>query len=432
MGLQKKYILFIILLLVSVLCDACRKTDDASEETTTKVTDERMAEESMGSAEQEATVQGGTEQETAELWEKGYNLPVDKRESEEAEADCKKMMERISDIYKHAEKGEASNVVLEDMTLYKMQNQIKETGCPVAVSVTYANMKNYEGFDRFLKGCLDGESGSVVVYEILSDGSMERSKYVFDGKEMYVLAASAIWDTDVQPEIVYVSYTRIKEWNYTDKGWFCYELCVPEPPEVTEIVDGSCMVRIQPMTADQREMSQKCVQGIGYQGNNLLRSNWDADHMERLDYNGLYEYLYRMKYGKKYSSEKFPNGIPKREFENLIMEYLPVTAGQIRKYAVFDAEKQTYAWARLGCFNYIPTFFDTSVPEVTDVKENEDGTITLLVDAVCEMELCNDAVITHELTVRFAEDGSFRYMGNKIRNNGIEDIPDYQYRIRAE
>ena len=30
-----------------------------------------------------------------------------------------------------------------------------------------------------------------------------------------------------------------KEWKYTDKGWFCYELCVPEPPEVSEIVDGS-------------------------------------------------------------------------------------------------------------------------------------------------------------------------------------------------
>ncbi len=37
----------------------------------------------------------------------------------------------------------------------------------------------------------------------------------------------------------YISYTRLKEWKYTDKGWFCYELCVPEPPEVSEIMDGS-------------------------------------------------------------------------------------------------------------------------------------------------------------------------------------------------
>ena len=43
------------------------------------------------------------------------------------------------------------------------------------------------------------------------------------------------------------------------------------------------------MTKEQREMSEKCVQGLGYQGNNLLCSNWDADHMEKLDYNGMYE-----------------------------------------------------------------------------------------------------------------------------------------------
>lgn len=40
-----------------------------------------------------------------------------------------------------------------------------------------------------------------------------------------------------------------------------------------------------------------------------------------------------------------------------------------------------------------------------------------------------EAVITHELTVRFAEDGSFQYLGNKILNGGIKDIPEYQYRI---
>ena len=116
--------------------------------------------------------------------------------------------------------------------------------------------------------------------------------------------------------------------------------------------------------------------------------------------------------------------------ESLIMEYLPVTKEQIREYAVFDEENQTYYWARLGCFNYAPTFFGTSLPEVVNINENEDGTITLTVEAVCDMVICDDAVITHELTVRFAEDGSFQYLGNEILNDGIMHIPDYQYRIK--
>ena len=122
--------------------------------------------------------------------------------------------------------------------------------------------------------------------------------------------------------------------------------------------------------------------------------------------------------------------IPKEKFESLIMEYLPITAEQIRDYAVFDEENQTYYWVRLGCFNYAPTFFGTSLPEVVDIKENEDGTVTLTVEAVCDMVICDDAVITHELTVRFAEDGSFQYLGNEILNDGIMQIPDYQYRIK--
>ena len=40
------------------------------------------------------------------------------------------------------------------------------------------------------------------------------------------------------------------------------------------------------------------------------------------------------------------------------------------------------------------------------------------------------SVITHELTVRFAEDGSFQYLGNEILNDGIMHIPDYQYRVK--
>ena len=79
------------------------------------------------------------------------------------------------------------------------------------------------------------------------------------------------------------------------------------------------------------------------------------------------------------------------------MEYLPVTKEQIREYAVFDEENQSYCWARLGCFNYAPIFFETSLPEVVDINENEDG--------------------------------SFQYLGNEILNDGIMHIPDYQYRI---
>ena len=98
----------------------------------------------------------------------------------------------------------------------------------------------------------------------------------------------------------------------------------------------------------------------------------------------------------------------------------------------FDEEAKMYAWAPLGCGNYAPNFFGTSVPEVVEVRENPDGTVTLTVNAVCDMVICDDALITHDLTVKFKEDGSFQYLGNEIRKEDRNNVPEYQYRVKGE
>ena len=411
-----------VMVCVTLLC-ACNNNGNMKNEYAGK-TGENEQKEYAESTDEEA--------DTDRQIEKGYDLPIDARQWEEAEEDCKEMMGLISELYKNADKGCASNVVIADEVIDQMVEKLKATGCPVTITEIYSNMENHKKLEDFLNDSLAGNSGSAIVYEIHSDGGIGRYKYSYDGKDMYVLSAKAAWSDDDKPVMTYISYTRIKEWRFTDKGYFCYELCVPEYPEVTEIVDGSCMVRVKPITEENREMSEKYVLGLAYQGNNLLCSDWDADHMENLDYNGMYEYLYAMKYQEQFPSENYPNGIPKGEFERLIMEYFPITTEKIQSYAAFDEQKQTYVWERLGCFNYAPTYFGTSFPEVTDIRENKDGTVTLTVDAVCSMILCDDAVITHELTVRCAEDGSFQYLGNKILDDGISNIPEYQYRIVRE
>lgn len=411
--MKKRDILLVIMLLCCVSFCACNNGRERTEIVSDSEAKEDITEEST---------------ETDRI-AKGYDLLVSDSERKEAEDDCKEKMELIAELYKNADKGYAPNVIIADEIIDQMVEKLKSIGCSVTVTALYSDMENYKELEDFLNASIAGRSGSAVCYEIHSDGGVGRYKYIYDGKDMYILSAKAAWSDDDKPVITYISYTRIKEWKFTDKGWFCYELCVPEYPEVTEIVDGSCMVRVKPITEKNREMSEKCVLGLAYQGNNLLCSDWDIDRMESLDYNGLYEYLYAMKYQEQFPSENYPDGIPKDEFESLIMEYLPVTAEEIESYAVFDEEKQTYMWERLGCFNYAPTYFGTSFPEVTDIRENKDGTLTLTVDAVCSMILCDDAVITHELTVKFAEDGSFRYLGNKILDDGLSNIPEYQYRI---
>ena len=373
-------------------------------------------------------------QETANyaVQERGYDLPVDEVVKEEAIEDCKNVMNQMKAIYQKADKGTSSNVVVSETVMEEMQEVLKEKNVPVITSAPYSNMANYSKMEEFLFKAEQDLQGDIVLYRINRDGGIERLKFNYDGTDMYLLAVKAVWGMNDNPSIVYVSYTRIEEWKYTEKGWFGYTLCVPKYPEVSEAVNGSSMIRIKPLSDECREVSKRCVYLLGYQGNNLLCSDWDRSDMEGLDYNGLYEYLYAMKYKKKFNGKKYPSGIPKDQFEQLIMEYLPVSREDIEKYASYNEKKKTYDWMRLGCFNYAPNFFGTSIPEVTKIKHNSNGTVTLTVDAVCEMVLCNEAVITHELTVKFNKDGSFRYLGNKILNGGIKKIPEYQYRILKE
>lgn len=372
------------------------------------------------------TERAGTGQEKG--YDKGYDLPVEDSVKEEAERECRKVMGQIKDIYVEADKGGDINIVISDETILRIKDAVKDMGVPVVEAGQYPTMENHQEVDRFLEGCGQGKAGGVILYEVGRDGGIRRKKYIYDGTDMYLLSARAQWDEEDEPMIASFSNTRIKEWKYTEKGWFFYELCVPEPPEVTEVVDGSCAVRVKPLGERYREMSEKYAWPLGYQGNNLLCSEWDTENMEGLDYNGMYEFLYRMRYQERFRQEECPDGIPAERFEDVIMTYLPVTAEQIREWAVFDGEHQTYKWTGMGCTTYVLSYFGRSLPEVTDARENADGTVTLRVEAVCD-KTGDDAALVHELTVKTGENGSFRYLGNKISDIGLEELPPYQYRV---
>lgn len=376
---------------------------------------------------QKDTEDGGSKTES-DVYEKGYNLPVSGNDKKEAEEDCISVMGKMKDIYELAGKGDSINEVISEETAGKMMGTLKETGYPVSVSGFLFNMSNYDKMETFLEETLNGEKGEIITYELRSDGGIGRRKFIFDGTDMYVLDTGAVWNEENEPMITGTYYNRIKKWRYTKKGWFIFEYCVPEPPDVTEIVNGNTMVRVKPLKEEYIEIAKKYLLPVGYQGNNLLCANWDADHMEDIDYNGLYQYLYSIKYQGPFDSGQYPDGIPKEEFEDLIMEYLPISAAEVEQHAVFDIENQTYEWTMLSCGNYTPNAFGTSVPEIDDMEENEDGTVTLTIDAVCEMD-GSDAVMSHKLTVQFLEDGNIRYVSNQVLDDGLDRIPEYQYRF---
>ena len=363
-----------------------------------------------------------------DVFAKGYNLPIIQSDMDQAEKETEELLDCIEELYQPYLDDE---IRIPEDVLENMADVLANTGYLVRTDGIYSNIKNEEILEGFLIDTKEGKQGRAVLYELRTRGAVARYEYSFDGIEMYVFASGMEIEQNGSRHRTYCSYTRLKTWRYTDTGWFCYELCVPEYPEVTEIVDGSVLIRVKPMSEENRQASEKYVLGIGYQGNNILCSNWDADSLDTLDYTGMYEYLYAMDTGERFCLDEETEGIPADEFETLIMKYIPTSREIIRKSSAYDIENGVYHWVRLSCLNYTPTYFGTSYPEVIDIKENTDGTITLTVNAVCEMVLNDEAIITHELIIKENSDGSFMYMGNKILDDGINNIPDYEYRISS-
>lgn len=172
------------------------------------------------------------------VYEKGYDLPVDKQEDKTAKEDLHNMMQAVWSIYDKSEKGNTSNVVLPSKTVQKILDKIDSCSVPAFFSGREEHMRNADKFDTFLKNAQKGEKDSIVVYEVHEDGGIGRNKYTFDGQNMYVLYVGSVWNDNKDVISIDTTYTRIKEWNYAKDGWFTGEYCVPEPPERSETVDG--------------------------------------------------------------------------------------------------------------------------------------------------------------------------------------------------
>lgn len=100
-------------------------------------------------------------------------------------------------------------MVLSDEAILYIQNTLIESGCPVTTSVEYVNMGNFESVDCFLTECMEGKSGSVVMYDVNYDGSIGRMKFIFDGTDMYVVSARGMWNDSGRPIMSNISYGRV-------------------------------------------------------------------------------------------------------------------------------------------------------------------------------------------------------------------------------
>ncbi|MGI6029826.1 MAG: DUF6070 family protein [Candidatus Heteroscillospira sp.] len=282
--------------------------------------------------------------------------------------------------------------------------------CAVDAKHRY-DMVNWQQVDGFLKG----EGGDEVRFLVLhGDGGFEAVTL-----SRTDIASVRVADVNGQAAVTWEKSYELERFKYTEKGWLFLMRVMPDNPQGGNH-DGweepTLVYRIKPMDAQLREACEKYIEPLGYGTDGFFLSNWSDGNWTGLNFAGLFPCAYSVYYGKDlfYYDSPYPQAgtetralVPAAEYEAIMLPLLDMTAEQLRAAAGFDGENYT-VWT-VSTLN--PRFSDV-FPEVTELLDNGDGTVTLTVDGVSQ-SLFGDSVFTHRVKVRDAEKG-FAYLANTV------------------
>lgn len=349
------------------------------------------------------------------------NIEIKSEEREEILEKLQLVAEKCKPIYIQADKGEASNIVLEEEDVHQMIECIAEAGYPIGCGGDDYNMQNYESVHDKLIQAKKGYDTETEFYVINSSAIISYNNLQFVDGNLFVTYGSVTFNDNMDVVITYMEKIEVYKWEYTEKGWMIWEKALSRNQEM----DMHVFHRILPLEGRCREFGSKCIIPISYFCNNLFLTDWDDDSMQKVEFNDLFEFLYTMDTGMWFDSDKYLDGILKEEFEILIQKYFDISSEDLRRYAGYDEHTGTYPWSAIGYWNRIQQF--QSFPEVVKCVENEDGTISIYVDAVFR-EWGNDCSFSHIVTIREKDDGTWIYCGNKVDWENAFSVPDYKPR----
>ena len=229
-------------------------------------------------------------------------------------------------------------------------------------------------------------------------------------------------------------------WQYTEEGYLIFEgsyfsdesyiLTLSDTPEHT-------MLRILPLDEKCREYNRKYILPVGYKQNNLFFCNWSEDDFGDLDFYDLFDRFYPMIYSQPVPympDENLGVGavyqVPEELFEDVIGAYFNMDRETLRSKTTYLSELAAYEYRPRGF--YEAEYPDIAYPEVVSYTENEDGTVTLHINAVYPNGNMSKE-FSHITVIRPLSEDSFQYVSNEITlSEGDYDIWWHSNRLTEE
>lgn len=278
-------------------------------------------------------------------------------------------------------------------------------------------------FEAFRQAAMEGRDARLEAASVADSGRVYLvSYYLLEGRA-FCAQARLEYDGAGGARPGGPGQTAIESWHFTEKGNLLFELALAPLHE-----DGHSMLRAQPLPQALQSAAAQYLKPVGYRDNDLFSKSWQAGDMGGACLNDAFDAMVRLAAGQDYipADPAAPSLVPAEEFEQAVCRYLPVTPAQVRAQAVYDAGADGYAYLPYSVSYW--AVLPEMAPEVTEVRENADGTLTLAVDVAC-LRRGTDRLFTHELTVQPGGDGTFRFLSNRIVWQDDARMPQYHTRL---
>ena len=270
------------------------------------------------------------------------------------------------------------------------------------------NMYNYQLFQSFYRNYPDGGGRDYIcVYRVNRDASVTEMTFVYDDSRIQMIFNTAKFENH-DWKFIATGIRDLKDMKLTQKGYFIYTYS-------NIIAHGGLKeyFRVSPLTDECRELTRKYVYGLSYVNYNMLVIDWDESNASDILVPCMFDDIYRLYTGENLK----PDGgwIDADKYESVMLSMFPVTVTELRDKCDYNPEKDSYRYHVILGKQYPP------FGEVVDYSYNDDGTVSLIVDAVWADK---GSDIANTLTVKPEEDGTFKYMSNHIEKMEC-DIPVY-------
>ena len=351
-------------------------------------------------------------------------------------ASTERIAEILNDIY---EEAVSTNTLGSLNIMGRMVARLGENGYVAVDSGNQVDMTQAEQALAFCRSVDEKEMDELTIIVVMEMGIRKFDMKTEDGSVNIVRGYYQYDQNGSLQNRSTVSYPA-DFWQYTEEGYLIFEgsyfsdesyiLTLSDTPEHT-------MLRILPLDEKCREYNRKYILPVGYRQNNLFLCNWSEDEFGDLDFYDLFDRFYPIIHSQPVpymADEDLGVGavyqIQAELFENVIGAYFNMDSVTLRSKTTYIPELAAYEYRPRGF--YEAEYPDIAYPEVVGYIENEDGTVTLHINAVYPNGNMSKE-FSHITVIRPFSEDSFQYVSNEIiLPEGDHDIWWHSNRLTEE